>query len=92
MRKEEILATLRLGAYSKIFVRITENFLCYGVLRRGRWTVGGYNLDSKTWLKQKLELPEGIGSEVGLTIAFEIFDNFLYGVSNQTLLEAEEEY
>ncbi|KAK0638852.1 hypothetical protein B0T16DRAFT_338418 [Cercophora newfieldiana] len=97
VRKVKILTTHRLRATLKIFVRNTETFLCFGVFmptsREGvrRWIIGGYDLTDGGWLKQELELPESIGSDVGSTIAFDTFDNYLYGVSNQTSLESEEQ-
>jgi len=96
VQKRQILTTHQLGSTLKIFARNNDKFLCYGVFlptgREGvrRWAIGGYDLATDTWLKQKLDLPEFIGSDIGSTISFEIFDNFLYGVSNQTALEAEE--
>ncbi|KAK0614234.1 hypothetical protein B0T14DRAFT_570190 [Immersiella caudata] len=96
--KGRILTTRSLNSTLKIFVRNTEKFLCYGVFvptsRDGyrRWNLGGYDIANDKWLEQKMELPEFIGSDIGSTIAFEIFDGSLYGVSNQTSLEAEEEY
>jgi hypothetical protein len=95
--KGRILTTHPLNSTLKIFVRNNENFLCYGVfaptIRDGyrRWNIGCYDIGGDNWSKREVELPEFIGSDIGSTIAFEIFDDALHGVSNQTCLEAEEE-
>jgi len=97
VRNGKIITTYRLSSTLKIFVRNTDKFLCYGVFlptgREGirRWSLGGYDLVLDTWMKQKLDLPENIGSDIGSTIALDIHDDFLYGVSNSKPLEAEED-
>ena len=96
VRQGRILTTHRLISPFKLFVRNSDSFLCYGVYlptsREGprRWAVGGYDIKSDTWVKHKLDLPELIGCDIGSTISFDVFDGYLYGVSNQTSLEAEE--
>ncbi|KAK4452414.1 hypothetical protein QBC34DRAFT_35064 [Podospora aff. communis PSN243] len=95
--KGRVLTTRSLTSTLKIFVRNNEKFLCYGVFapttRDGyrRWTAGCYDIGGNAWSKREVELPEFIGSDIGSTIAFEIFDDSLHGISNQTCLEAEEE-
>ncbi|KAK5661274.1 hypothetical protein OQA88_11168 [Cercophora sp. LCS_1] len=94
--EHRIVTTHRLDSAFKIFVRNDENFLCYGAYAPfggegvRRWMAGGYNLVSGKWLNHTLDFPLSIGSDIGSTISFEIFDGFFYCVSSQTSLEAEE--
>ena len=95
-REGRIVTKKPLCSSFKLFVRNNAKFLCYGAYSlEGRsgsriWTVQGFDLTTKTWLSQKLHLPEPLGSDVGSTVCFEIIDGFLYSVSTQTSLEDEE--
>ncbi|GAB1313863.1 hypothetical protein MFIFM68171_04073 [Madurella fahalii] len=95
-RTGEIITTEPLASTFKIFVRNNDKFLYYGTNsemgRDGyrRWVIRGFDLTERTWLDQKLDIAAVIGSEIGSTVSFDIFDNYFYGVSNQTSLEIEE--
>lgn len=95
-RAGQIITTLPLESTAEIFVRNNHQFLYYGtnseVGRDGynRWVIHGFDLAARLWFDHPLEYPAVIGSEIGSTVCFEIFDGYFYGVSNQTCLEVEE--
>ncbi|KAK3370304.1 hypothetical protein B0H63DRAFT_440690 [Podospora didyma] len=92
-----ILTTHRLDSSFKIFVRNNDKFLYYGTNSEyGRdgyrhWVIRSFDIENRRWLEnQKLELTEMVGSDIGSTVCFEIFDNYFYGLANQTAFEVEE--
>ncbi|KAK4131161.1 hypothetical protein BT67DRAFT_388965 [Trichocladium antarcticum] len=95
-RAGEIITVRRLESTAQIFVRNNHQFLYYGTnSERGRdgynrWVIRGFDLATRTWLEPRLDFPAVIGSDVGSTVCFEIFDGYFYGLSNQTCLEVEE--
>ncbi|KXX73856.1 hypothetical protein MMYC01_209701 [Madurella mycetomatis] len=95
-RTGKIITTEPLRSTFKIFVRNNDKFLYYGTNsemgRDGyrRWVIRGFDLTEGEWLDQKLDIAAVIGSDIGSTVSFEIFDGYFYGISNQTSLEIEE--
>ncbi|KAL6158011.1 hypothetical protein ACJBU6_03819 [Exserohilum turcicum] len=94
-----LVRVVPLASSSKLFVRNTADYLYYGTYTgRGndghhKWEIGGICLSDKD------ELPDGAktllldnfhGSDIGSTVAFEIHNDYLYAVSNQSTFEVEE--
>ncbi|KAL2023167.1 hypothetical protein VTK56DRAFT_3773 [Thermocarpiscus australiensis] len=92
----KIITARRLQSISQIFVRNNEQFLYYGTNsetgRDGyrRWVITAFDIIAGSWLDQKLNVPVVMGTDVNSTVCFEIFDDYFYGLSNQTSLEVEE--
>ncbi|KAK3360246.1 hypothetical protein B0T25DRAFT_125066 [Lasiosphaeria hispida] len=104
-KEQRVLEAHLLTATLKIFVRNNDKFLFYGIYSPDGpdglrcWVIRGYKLPQGSkpgvWFKQKLDLPEAIGSDIGSTITFEILNDpvegdHFYGVSSQASLEDEE--
>jgi hypothetical protein len=70
-----------LTSTSNLFVRHNTKNLYYGTRSRGIWLIQWVNLteEKPQITAQSTEL---VGSELGHTVCFEIFDNHLYAVSN----------
>ncbi|KAJ8131713.1 hypothetical protein O1611_g1907 [Lasiodiplodia mahajangana] len=93
----QILSKSRLDSIAKIFVRNNDKFLYYGThswegadgLRK--WALKGFNLDTLSWLAHpRMYLANVAGSDMGSTVCFEIFGDYFYGLSNQSLFEADD--
>ncbi|KAK0719580.1 hypothetical protein B0H67DRAFT_485618 [Lasiosphaeris hirsuta] len=104
-KEQRVLEAHLLDASFKIFVRNNDKFLFYGTYSPDGpdgvrcWVIRGFQLPQGSkpgvWFKQKLDLPEAIGSDIGSTISFEILNDpvegdHFYGVSSQASLEDEE--
>ncbi|KAK5628798.1 hypothetical protein RRF57_004513 [Xylaria bambusicola] len=96
-QSSQILETFRLASTARIFVRNNDKFLYFGThseegadgLRR--WALKGYDLTTKSWLPQPRVYMAGLaGYEIGSSVCFEIFGDYFYGVSNQTLNEIDD--
>lgn len=80
---------------SKFFVRNDSNFLYVGSYNgmgsygSREWVMQGYDL-SNGQLQPVLNLPNLYGSDLRQTLAFEIYDGYLYALSNQSSFEVEE--
>ncbi|KAK4195637.1 hypothetical protein QBC40DRAFT_236108 [Triangularia verruculosa] len=96
VRNGQLVTVRQVASTAKIFVRNDGNFLYYGTNSEiGRdlyryWVIWGFDLTTRRWLSEKLEIPFVMGVDVGSTICFEIFDGWFYGISNQAALEVEE--
>lgn len=80
---------------SKFFVRNDDRFLYVGT-HDGRgnhghheWVLQGYDL-SNGHPSSSLQLPDLFGTELRQTVIFEVYDGYLYAVSNQSSFEVEE--
>ncbi|KAJ4306103.1 hypothetical protein N0V88_000899 [Collariella sp. IMI 366227] len=85
----------------KIIVRNNDKFLYCGTYfevepegddddeRRGQWMLRGFDITTRTWFDDSLNIPAMIGSDIGSTVCFEILDGYFYGLSNQTSLQVE---
>ncbi|KAI0114504.1 hypothetical protein GGR51DRAFT_546607 [Nemania sp. FL0031] len=93
----QILSKSRLDSIARIFVRNNDRFLYYGThswegadgLRK--WVLKGFDLNTLSWLTQpRMYLANLAGSDIGSTVCFEIFGDYFYGLSNQSLFEADD--
>ncbi|KAI1751292.1 hypothetical protein F4782DRAFT_505318 [Xylaria castorea] len=94
---QQILETFRLVSTAKIFVRNNDNFLYFGTHSwMGadgflKWVIKGFDLSKLCWLPQpRLFLSDMAGCDIGSTACFEIFGEYFYGLSNQSLFEADD--
>lgn len=85
-----------LESIKKIFVRNNQDFLYFGTHSEvgdddfRRWVLMGYSFKANTWLDRKVHLVDLVGSDIGQCICFEIFDGYLYGLSNQNTFTIDE--
>ncbi|EER24651.1 hypothetical protein D8B26_004992 [Coccidioides posadasii str. Silveira] len=90
----------QLYSTDELFVRNNASYLYYGThsgevqnnhFDYREWLIHGVYLpEDRNLTKRPLQLENVVGSEVGSTICFEIRDDYLYVVSNQTSHEEEE--
>lgn len=95
---ERILGMVELQEYSKTFVRHTARYLYYGTHTgwgndgHHKWEIRGVSLDDRYPLPQcaRLLLEDFHGTDIGSTVAFEIYNDQFHAVSNQGTYEVEE--
>ncbi|KAH5430988.1 hypothetical protein HBI47_110140 [Parastagonospora nodorum] len=94
-----VLAAFHVMASSKVFVRHNARYLYYGTHTgigddgHHKWEVSGVSLHDKFPLPdtgRPLLFEDFHGTDIGSTIAFEIYNNHFYAVSNQGTFEVEE--
>ncbi|KAE8452747.1 hypothetical protein EG329_013019 [Mollisiaceae sp. DMI_Dod_QoI] len=96
LRTRQVLVVHELDSTDKIFVRHNKQYLYYGTHSElgtdgyKKWVIYGYDFKTRKWFGQKVHLPDMVGSEIGSTICFELYDGYFYGLSNQTSFEVEE--
>ncbi|KAI1973092.1 hypothetical protein LOZ51_005135 [Ophidiomyces ophidiicola] len=100
MSSNRVKMARQLDSTRGLFIRNNGTYLYYGTHSRRvhhshrdhhEWLIHGVNLeDNSDITKRPLQLENVVGSELGSTICFEIRDDFLYIVSNQTQHEEEE--
>jgi hypothetical protein len=95
LEKRKIINSHPLRSTANIFVRNNGSFLYYGTKSepfdgQRRWVLYGFSLEESQWLSRRVILWDLAGSEIGSTICFEIFGDYLYGVSSQELTELED--
>ncbi|KAL7922035.1 hypothetical protein ACQKWADRAFT_112045 [Trichoderma austrokoningii] len=95
IEKGKTLESKCLHSIANIFVRNNSRYLYYGTKSepydgQRRWVLHGFSLESFKWLPRRLILWDLAGSDIGSTVCFEIFDDYLYGVSSQELTELED--
>ncbi|CZR53305.1 uncharacterized protein PAC_03183 [Phialocephala subalpina] len=96
LRSRQFLVAHELDSTDKIFVRHNKQYLYYGTHSElgtdgyKKWVIYGYDFKTRKWFDQKVHLPDMVGSEIGSTICFELYDGYFYGLSNQTSFEVEE--
>jgi hypothetical protein len=84
----------QLPSVSNIVVRNNQRFLYYGTTSDPNdegdefWKIGLFDIHDKKWYRQEL-LEEAIGTDLGSTVCFEIFDNDLYILSSQRRMSVE---
>ncbi|KAJ3570003.1 hypothetical protein NPX13_g5884 [Xylaria arbuscula] len=95
--KSQILETFRLASTARIFVRNNDKFLYFGTHSEEgvdglkKWVLKGYDLTSNSWLPQpRVFMGSLVGFDIGMTVCFEIFGDYFYGVSNKTLNEVDD--
>ncbi|KAK3301393.1 uncharacterized protein B0H64DRAFT_37413 [Chaetomium fimeti] len=91
----QIIGVSHLESISKLFVRNDDRFLYYGIIsepdEQGNelWEIRCFNLTTRIWLPDHLGL-DVIGTDLGSTVCFEIFDDHFYVLSNLRSLDVEE--
>ncbi|KAJ8107768.1 hypothetical protein ONZ43_g6632 [Nemania bipapillata] len=93
----QILAHYQLESIARIFVRNNDKFLYFGTHSwegtdgLKKWVLKGFDLRSLSWLTHpRMYLVNMAGSDIGSTVCFEIFGDYFYGLSNQSLFEADD--
>ncbi|KAI1283928.1 hypothetical protein F5Y07DRAFT_94154 [Xylaria sp. FL0933] len=93
----QILETFPLDSTARLFVRNNDKFLYFGthseegVDGSKKWVIKGYDLTGNSWLPQpRMFMANLAGYDMGSTVCFEIFGDYFYGLSNQTLFEAND--
>ncbi|KAI1306207.1 hypothetical protein F5Y03DRAFT_394752 [Xylaria venustula] len=96
-QSSQILETFRLASTARLFVRNNDKFLYFGTHSEEgadgfrKWVIKGYDLQNNCWLPQpRMYMSNLAGCEMGSTVCFEIFGDYFYGLSNQTLYEADD--
>jgi hypothetical protein len=94
-----VLRVVQTASNSKLFVRHTSRYLYYGTHTgigddgHHKWEISGVSLDDQFPLpetERPLLLEDFHGSDIGSTVAFEIYNDNFYAVSNQGTFEVEE--
>ena len=94
-----IIRVIPIAANSKLFVRHTARYLYHGTHTgigddgHHKWEIQGVSLDEQFPLpatKRPLLLEDFHGTDIGSTVAFEIYNDHFYAVSNQGTFEVEE--
>ncbi|KAF1918520.1 hypothetical protein BDU57DRAFT_202253 [Ampelomyces quisqualis] len=94
-----VVTAFQITASSKLFVRHTSRYLYYGTHSgigadgHHKWEVSGVSLDLQYPLPKggrPLLFEDFHGTDIGSTIAFEIYDDQFYAVSNQGTFQVEE--
>jgi hypothetical protein len=92
----QIITIRRLQSVSRLFIRNNDRFLYYGTTSEPdhdgyeQWIICGFDIAAGRWLDHQLDIPEVIGTDIGSTVCFEIFDDYFYVLSNQRSLDVEE--
>ena len=91
------MESITLAASSKLFVRHTATTLFYGTYTavgdhgHHEWELRGISLIPNSRIaSQPVQLVDFFGTDIGSTVAFEIFNGHFYAVSNQTSFDVEE--
>lgn len=96
LRTLKLLDCHRLCSTLKLFVRNDRNFLFYGThSHRGldgqlRWILRRFDIQRREWIPLDIIFWSSIGADIGGNICFEVIDDYLYCLSNQTILRPEE--
>ncbi|KAK1992434.1 hypothetical protein LX36DRAFT_297293 [Colletotrichum falcatum] len=96
LQQKRLLAAHLLESTSKLFVRNNREHLYYGTHSLTgddgfkRWALKRFDICKDEWAPGRLELEDLVGSEIGATVCFEVFDNHFYGLSSLNSFEAYE--
>jgi hypothetical protein len=94
-----VITARQITASSKLFVRHTARYLYYGTHTgigddgHHKWEIFAISLDERYPLNKSerpLLLEDFHGTDIGSTVAFEIYNDHFYAVSNQGTFEVEE--
>ncbi|MCJ1366728.1 hypothetical protein MMC16_005858 [Acarospora aff. strigata] len=96
--RRRIRATIRLESVEKLFVRHNKDYLYYGthsgMASHGHheWVIKGIPLPdfASRAERHSLQLSNLVGSDIGCTVAFEIYNGYFYALSNQTSFDVQE--
>ncbi|KAK4038279.1 hypothetical protein C8A01DRAFT_37796 [Parachaetomium inaequale] len=89
----QIFIAARVESISRLFVRNNDRFLYCGITTEPDdqgaeyWDIRGFDITACRWLDGRLRVPDVLGTDVGSTICFEIFDGYFYGLSNLRSLD-----
>lgn len=95
-QEQQLIDAIQLDSTIRLFVRNNHKSLVFGTHSEydangnRKWVFRHYNLESRQLSRDKMVMSNLVGYEVGSAVCFEIFDNCLYGCSNQTSFELEE--
>jgi hypothetical protein len=87
-----VLRVVQTASNSKLFVRHTSRYLYHGTHTgigddgHHKWEISGVSLDDKFPLPETDEpllLDDFLGTDIGSTVAFEIYNDYFYAVSTQ---------
>ncbi|KAK1992520.1 hypothetical protein LX36DRAFT_294203 [Colletotrichum falcatum] len=96
LQQKRLLTAHHLESTSKLFVRNNREHLYYGThsLARDdgfrRWALKRFDIGKDEWAPGRLELENLVGSDIGATVCFEMFDNHFYGLSSLNSFEIYE--
>jgi hypothetical protein len=86
----------RLETTSRLFVRQDASSLFYGTHahtnnshHHREWLIEGTNLETSERYPP-VQLDDFVGTDLGLTVCFEIYNGYFYALSNQTSFDLEE--
>lgn len=91
-----LIAPETLNSVEKLFVRHNKDFLYYGTYSDTnadgdqRWVIRGYDFENRKWFDEKIRLSEMAGSDIGVSVCFEIHEDYFYAVSSEAPFETEE--
>ncbi|PSN66286.1 hypothetical protein BS50DRAFT_601229 [Corynespora cassiicola Philippines] len=97
--QDRIVKMVQLESSYKLFARHTAEYLYWGTYTgdgtqsRHEWEIYSLPLDSEPVRLcdlKPIQLQEFFGTDLGSTVAFEIFNGHFYALSNQTSFEVEE--
>lgn len=96
-QEQQLFGIIPLDSTIRLFVRNNEKSLVYGTHSEydasgnRKWVLHHYNIESVSLSTAgKMTMSDLVGYEIGSAVCFEIFNNYLYGCSNQTSFELEE--
>ncbi|KAK1980107.1 hypothetical protein LZ30DRAFT_629825 [Colletotrichum cereale] len=96
LQRKILLADHHLESTSKLFVRNTREHLYYGTHSLTgddgfkRWALKRFDIGKDQWAPDHLELEDLVGSDIGVTVCFEIFGDHFYGLSSLNSFEVYE--
>ncbi|KAK1992484.1 F-box domain-containing protein [Colletotrichum falcatum] len=96
IQQKKLLSAHDLESTSKLFVRNNREHLYYGTHSLTgndgfkRWVLRRFDIGKDQWDPGHLELEDLVGSDIGATVCFEVFDNHFYGLSSLNSFEAYE--
>jgi hypothetical protein len=89
----QVLIALRIESVSRLFVRNNDRFLYCGNTTQPDdqgaeyWEIRGFDITARSYLDGRIRVPDVLGTDIGSTICFEIFDGYFYGLSNLRSLD-----
>ena len=90
------VAIIPVESTTRIFARNNADYAFYGTHSETgmhghhEWVISGFSLVTGEAVDGRVHLENFVGSEIGLTVCFEIHDQYFYALSNQTSFNVEE--
>ncbi|KAK1992525.1 F-box domain-containing protein [Colletotrichum falcatum] len=97
LQQKRLLTTHLVMSTSKLFVRNNGEHLYYGAHSLTeddgfqRWALKRFDICKNQWGPDHLELEDLVGSDIGVTVCFEVFDKHFYGLSSLNSFEFDEQ-